>query len=489
MAVGYKHPPNDRLRQARLRMPSPSGSGRPMSRQELADAVNAYLARKDRREATLDANYVGKLERGDHRWPNNLRREAFRHVLHAATDTELGFHIIRGLPSGPADTVQRWPSDLAMATEVPDGPTDGNVDRRALLKRTVQMAALGAGVGLTSRALLRQAAHASAACSAAAEARGLGPRTLPEARDDLRRLTTDYVMTSDLPRIFDEALLLGDRLDALIERRTTRLREARELYVMMGAVCLLLASISHDAGESEAGMMQARAAERWADLAEHPELLGWVLCTKAMIDLWRHRPGAALSHAEQGAAIALCGSTGLRLKGLQVRALAQLGRKAEASHLMGQFEHAPPAGRGVGSLADYGSMFSFPENRQLYYTAVSYAHLGSYAAVERYVTVLGADDQPPAGDTWPVSWALSRSYLALARLDHKGTDGGPDAAAQALAPVLMLPKVQRINQLGQVMSDIQRRAYARQFRGSPSATTLGEAIDEFLRPGTPVIAS
>src|SRR5262249_55018666 len=96
---------------------------------------------------------------------------------------------------------------------------------------------------LTSRGLLWQAAHASAGLSATIPARGLGPRALPEARDDLWRLTKDYVMTSDLPRIFGEALLLRDRLEVLIERRTTRLRDARELYVMMRATCLLLASI------------------------------------------------------------------------------------------------------------------------------------------------------------------------------------------------------------------------------------------------------
>jgi hypothetical protein len=41
-----RKPPSHLLREARLRMPSPSGSGRPMGRQELADAVNAYLATK-----------------------------------------------------------------------------------------------------------------------------------------------------------------------------------------------------------------------------------------------------------------------------------------------------------------------------------------------------------------------------------------------------------------------------------------------------------
>src|SRR5262245_43634070 len=107
-----RKPPNDLLRRARRRLPSPSGSGRPMSRQELADAVNAYLAGKDeeryQREATLDAHHIGKLERGEHRWPNDVRREGFRHVLKAATDTDLGFYIVRGLRSESAVTANDW---------------------------------------------------------------------------------------------------------------------------------------------------------------------------------------------------------------------------------------------------------------------------------------------------------------------------------------------------------------------------------------------
>jgi hypothetical protein len=111
-----RKPPNHLLRQARRRLPSPSGSERPMSRQELADAVNAYLAGKDderhQREATLDANHIGKLERGEHRWPNDPRREAFRHVLKAATDAELGFRIIRGQHSESATTANERRPDL-----------------------------------------------------------------------------------------------------------------------------------------------------------------------------------------------------------------------------------------------------------------------------------------------------------------------------------------------------------------------------------------
>jgi hypothetical protein len=66
-----------------------------MSRQELADAVNAYIWRHYAIEEHLDAHDIGKLERGEHRWPGARRREAFRAILHASTNAQLGFYITR----------------------------------------------------------------------------------------------------------------------------------------------------------------------------------------------------------------------------------------------------------------------------------------------------------------------------------------------------------------------------------------------------------
>jgi hypothetical protein len=62
-----------------------------MPRQELAEAVNAWLAGEGgraRREAALDADHVGKLQRGEHRWPTDLRREGT--VEAAAFDAPAG---------------------------------------------------------------------------------------------------------------------------------------------------------------------------------------------------------------------------------------------------------------------------------------------------------------------------------------------------------------------------------------------------------------
>ncbi|GGM85001.1 hypothetical protein ACFFX1_20595 [Dactylosporangium sucinum] len=89
--------PNTLLRDARLRTPSPLRTGQSMSRPELADAVNTAIdqlyPRRDLTTQYVDGRWIGKLERGEHRWPSDERRTAVRHVLHTTTDTELGLYI------------------------------------------------------------------------------------------------------------------------------------------------------------------------------------------------------------------------------------------------------------------------------------------------------------------------------------------------------------------------------------------------------------
>jgi hypothetical protein len=89
--------PNLLLRQARLGTRSPYDSGRPMSRQEVAEAVNAYVYATTGRVSAMDAHYVSRLERGVRRYPTEDYRAALRAVLGAASDAELGF-----VPTRPA---------------------------------------------------------------------------------------------------------------------------------------------------------------------------------------------------------------------------------------------------------------------------------------------------------------------------------------------------------------------------------------------------
>lgn len=87
--------PNLELRRARLRQPSPRVPGRRMSRQELAEAVNAHLIAAIGRRVQIDAGYIGRLERGTHRWPQADYRAGLRVVLGAVADSEIGFYSAR----------------------------------------------------------------------------------------------------------------------------------------------------------------------------------------------------------------------------------------------------------------------------------------------------------------------------------------------------------------------------------------------------------
>jgi hypothetical protein len=83
-----------------------------MSRQELADLVNEELALRCACRVMLDAHYIGKLERGVTRWPQAAYRAAFRTVLGASSDAELGFFIVRRQPETRSIRCLSAPSQL-----------------------------------------------------------------------------------------------------------------------------------------------------------------------------------------------------------------------------------------------------------------------------------------------------------------------------------------------------------------------------------------
>jgi hypothetical protein len=115
--------PNLLLRRARERLPSPSAPGETASRQDLADLVNAWILKERKRDADLTANYIGKLERGQVRWPNRDYREALRAICGVDHDSDLGFarsQRAKGVP-GAADVDRKGfiRTALGVAAAVP----------------------------------------------------------------------------------------------------------------------------------------------------------------------------------------------------------------------------------------------------------------------------------------------------------------------------------------------------------------------------------
>ncbi|MGH3629622.1 MAG: helix-turn-helix domain-containing protein, partial [Sciscionella sp.] len=90
--------PNHVLRAARAATTSPRVPGAAMSREELAEAVNAWLEINAGRRGALDERTVRRYEQGQVRWPGRDYRAAFAAVL--GTDS-LGFHPTNRHPVQP----------------------------------------------------------------------------------------------------------------------------------------------------------------------------------------------------------------------------------------------------------------------------------------------------------------------------------------------------------------------------------------------------
>ncbi len=83
---------NEQFRAARERTASLAFPDVCLSRQELAELVNAWVwEHHDKKVVTASANYIGRIELGKIRWPGKLYREAFRAILGVSTDAALGF--------------------------------------------------------------------------------------------------------------------------------------------------------------------------------------------------------------------------------------------------------------------------------------------------------------------------------------------------------------------------------------------------------------
>lgn len=143
----------------------PSGSGRPMSRQELADACNTELAsmyaRQGRRPrwAGLTEKAIGALERGEIRWPNEDYRQALCTVLQ--TDKRsLGLYIDR--------------PDNAKNGELPDPPQS-----RILVTSTRGRPSPTHGPTYTSPSRHRPSSRSMPPARPANGVRGCGARSSP----------------------------------------------------------------------------------------------------------------------------------------------------------------------------------------------------------------------------------------------------------------------------------------------------------------------
>ncbi len=92
--------PHDPLRAAR------EAAG--MTQGQLAELANTWVERVTGKPGAMDADYIGKLERGIHRWPNQQYRAALRFALRRQLDAELGFFSTRSRAAPWNGTPVTW---------------------------------------------------------------------------------------------------------------------------------------------------------------------------------------------------------------------------------------------------------------------------------------------------------------------------------------------------------------------------------------------
>ncbi|MGH3720174.1 MAG: helix-turn-helix transcriptional regulator [Pseudonocardiaceae bacterium] len=369
--------------------------------------------------------------------------------------------------------------DLVGTQPVPEATHRGGTGRRHILT------AIGAGAVALSplagqssgvRELVLNAAHSSALILSSIDAPKIEDRTLDEARQDLHRLATDYVVNLDLNHILPELVILRDRLYSLLAWYGQRPGDARELHLLLGATCVLLASISHDLDEPGAAMIQTRTALASAELAGHAGLITWVYCTRASIASWSGSADDVLHHAQRARAVGLSGVGAIRLAGLEARALAQSGQHQQVAEVLRTAHARRDKSPAIDSLRDLGEAFTFSAARQHYYNAAAYAHTHDWKSVEREASrVISFYGAPETGQCWPVTMTLSQIHLAQAQLILCG----PEGARDALAPVFAISDEQRIPQAVQALGGISAQLSSTVFANLPVARDLDEAIRNF----------
>jgi hypothetical protein len=265
---------------------------------------------------------------------------------------------------------------------------------------------------------------------------------LSQLADDVRRL----VITARQPRTthLGDLVSTQDRAFTLLEGRQ-RPEQSRDLYLLAGITCGLMAYASHDMGATHDAMTQARTGYVCADNAGHDGLRAWIRGIQALITYYSGRLEDSLRYAQLGAdaATRTRGSAGIWLISSEARALAALHRLDEARPTLDRATEARDQAE-PDELDNLGGICAFSQPRQLAYAAATYSWGGEAEAnhTERLaLDTLDAYAAAPAQDRNFADQPTSRSVLALARVYQCQIDG----AAEALTPVLDLPPAHRIH--------------------------------------------
>jgi transcriptional regulator with XRE-family HTH domain/tetratricopeptide (TPR) repeat protein len=318
--------------------------------------------------------------------------------------------------------------------------------------------------------VIMDAAGQSAEFGEWAEGTNVGPTTLEQFDEDVRRIARDYLGNPPLPLMLS-ALRVRNRVFTLLEGRQHP-EQTRQLYVTAGRLCGLLAWMASDVGRHGEAETQARTAWLCAELAGSDGLRAWVRATQSKVAYWDGRVQESVSLAGDGLRFAAPDSARVMLASLGARAWARIGDADEAHAAL----HAAEEERERAGEDEVGGLLGFSEAQQSYMAGSTYLWLKepkeALAAADRAVWLFDVGNQS------------IRFYGAemLALVDAAAAlvqSGDLDGAAERLRPVLDLPAEQQLDtftsRLGELRDGLRRSRYAM----SKPAVDIQRQIEEF----------
>ncbi|MFJ9961266.1 helix-turn-helix domain-containing protein [Streptomyces avermitilis] len=286
----------------------------------------------------------------------------------------------------------------------------------------------------------------------------------------LAQIASDYVH-APLRRIFTDLVTTRDRLFSLLTGRQP-LGQTRELLLLAGTSCLLLAHASQNLGDEDAAIAQLQTAWTFAEQADHNDLRAWVKGTAALIAEWSTRRQTALDYTRQAIQLTAGGQTRIRIAAIEARAAARIGDRTTAMGALENLQRARDQSADPDALTRFGGLLTFPEAKQEYYIGGTFALLGEHQRAEQHATAAielyenGSKEHRSYGDE-----ALARLDIVTARI----TAGEIEGAGEQLEPILELPPDRRIRQLGDAMNAVTSLLEEPRFARSSVARELADA--------------
>ncbi|CRK57045.1 Putative regulatory protein [Alloactinosynnema sp. L-07] len=438
--------PNDLLRAAR--------EAANLTQGQLAELANTQVEQATGTAGAMDADYIGKLERGIHRWPNQQYRAALRQALHRSSDGDLGFFSTRS---------------RAATVESPRPPHDGGDD---VERKTFLRVLTGSVAGM---AFADPLGAFAAAASPDTPPRRVGQAEVDQVRHLARMFATqDHLFGSGLSA--DAVVTQLSTSAQLLHGRFATETVRQHLFSAVADLADIAGGMCFDAGAHAKaercfrfGVGAATEAGDWA-------MRGKALSGLANLAVHQGRPDDALSFAETALVRAdrLTPVVKAVMHTRHARALGLAGGHREADCLTATGQAQDAFARSGGDEPDWIAYYGPAHlerdlGRALLHLAVNG---GDHTAAQAHL--VAAIDRFPQQQSRGKTLAMANlAHLTMARDDpnHAATLG--HSALDGLGPIRSDRVFEALRQL---------RIAGRRHRTIPAVRELNARIDRALKP-------